>query len=123
MLLTRTTIEIVNKINPRPKFFVVCGDLVDAQPGQYNREEQVKHFKNCFNKLSNDIPLVCVCGNYDVGNNPPDHSVGDDYYTFCYDGVLFIVLSIQLYKEGKYVQELASSQDEWVEKVIKNARL
>lgn len=31
--LTRQAIAAVNKMNPKPKFFVVCGDLVDAFPG------------------------------------------------------------------------------------------
>ena len=30
ILLTRKAIEIANQMNPKPKFFVVCGDLVDA---------------------------------------------------------------------------------------------
>lgn len=128
-MLTRKAIEIANQMNPKPKFFVVCGDLVDAMPGQINREAQVKDLKNCFKDLTNEIPLVCVCGNHDVGDNPTPDSVddykskfGDDYYTFDCGGVLFIVLNSQYYKERTLVQDLASAQDEWLEKVIQNAK-
>ena len=31
--LTRQAIASVNRMRPRPRFFVVCGDLVDALPG------------------------------------------------------------------------------------------
>lgn len=31
--LTTRSIEAINKMVPRPRFFVVCGDLVDAMPG------------------------------------------------------------------------------------------
>ncbi len=30
--LTRKAIQLANSLEPKPKFFVVCGDLVDAWP-------------------------------------------------------------------------------------------
>lgn len=33
IVLTRQAIAAVNRMNPKPRFFVVCGDLVDAMPG------------------------------------------------------------------------------------------
>lgn len=33
MELMTKTVERVNAITPRPRFMVVCGDLVDAMPG------------------------------------------------------------------------------------------
>ena len=58
-------------MNPTPAFFIVCGDLVDAMPDQWPqiRESQEKDFFRVFSKLSPDIPLVCVCGNHDVGKH------------------------------------------------------
>ena len=127
--LTTKAIQIANSMNPKPKFFVVCGDLVDALPGEKYKEEQIKDFKKCFRDFNNDIPLVCVCGNHDVGDNPTNESVsdykskfGDDYFAFCCGGVLFIVLNSQFYKNKQFVQDLASAQDEWLDKVIKNAK-
>ena len=56
-------------MNPNPAFFIVCGDLVDAMPNEWPqiRESQEKDFFRVFSKLTPDIPLVCVCGNHDVG--------------------------------------------------------
>nr|BAE22255.1 unnamed protein product [Mus musculus] len=31
--LTEQAVEAINKLNPKPKFFVLCGDLVHAMPG------------------------------------------------------------------------------------------
>lgn len=32
--LTEQAVEAINKLNPKPKFFVLCGDLVHAMPGK-----------------------------------------------------------------------------------------
>ena len=67
--LCEQTIDILNKMNPKPAFFIVCGDLVDAMPDEWPqiRESQEQDFFRVFSKLTPDIPLVCVCGNHDVG--------------------------------------------------------
>lgn len=36
--LTEKAVEAVNRMEPKPRFFVVCGDLVDAMPGEYALE-------------------------------------------------------------------------------------
>uniref|UniRef100_A0A8I5ZR02 Calcineurin-like phosphoesterase domain containing 1 n=1 Tax=Rattus norvegicus TaxID=10116 RepID=A0A8I5ZR02_RAT len=36
--LTEQAVEAINKLNPKPKFFVLCGDLVHAMPGGKGRE-------------------------------------------------------------------------------------
>ena len=56
-------------MNPKPAFFIVCGDLVDAFPDKWPeiRTEQEKDFFKVFSNLNPHIPLVCVCGNHDVG--------------------------------------------------------
>ena len=58
-------------MSPKPAFFIVCGDLVDAFPDKWPeiRSAQEKDFFKVFSKLNSDIPLVCVCGNHDVGKN------------------------------------------------------
>lgn len=33
--LTEKTVRRVNEMRPRPRFFVVCGDLCDAFPGNF----------------------------------------------------------------------------------------
>lgn len=32
--LTKHAVEAINKLNPKPKFFVLCGDLIHAMPGK-----------------------------------------------------------------------------------------
>jgi hypothetical protein len=50
---------------------------------------QKHQFKLIFSRLKDDIPLVCLCGNHDVGERPtPDtlagwrNSFGKDYFKF-----------------------------------------
>jgi serine/threonine-protein phosphatase CPPED1 len=33
--LTKLAIEKANAMQPKPRFFIICGDLVDAYPGEY----------------------------------------------------------------------------------------
>ncbi|ELW67658.1 Calcineurin-like phosphoesterase domain-containing protein 1 [Tupaia chinensis] len=33
--LTEQAVEAINKLNPKPKFFVLCGDLIHAMPGEH----------------------------------------------------------------------------------------
>ena len=56
-------------MNPKPKFFVICGDLVDAMPSEVElRKKQVYDLKFVLRELDPEIKLVCVCGNHDVGD-------------------------------------------------------
>lgn len=34
------------------------------------KEKQIKDFKKVFSRVKSEIPLVCVCGNHDVGDTP-----------------------------------------------------
>ena len=69
MDLCRQTVELLSSMKPKPAFFIVCGDLVDAFPNEWPdiRAEQEKDFFEVFKNLDPDIPLICVCGNHDVG--------------------------------------------------------
>lgn len=94
--LTRVAIKAANNLHPRPRFFVVCGDMIDAFPGQRNYEAQFEDFEAVFQELDPEIPLVCVCGNHDVGDQPTVESIakyrsnyGDDYYSFWVGGRSF----------------------------------
>jgi len=127
--LCEQTVDILNKMNPNPAFFIVCGDLVDAMPNEWPqiRESQEKDFFRVFSKLTPDIPLVCVCGNHDVGNRPTKESIyrykstwGDDYFRFWIRGCLFIVLNSQFYEDCSLTQDLAQEQDDWLDDILKN---
>ncbi len=78
-------------MRPRPRFLIVCGDMLDAFPDKWPRirEEQERDFMEVYSELDEEIPLVCVCGNHDVGNTPSRETVasyrssfGDDFFSF-----------------------------------------
>lgn len=134
MQLCQDLISKCAQMEPKPKFIVVCGDLVDAMPGQSNpqvRQSQVSDFKRIFSQLDQlNIPLVCVCGNHDVGDQPTQDSIdqfkstfGDDYYYFTLNDVLFIVINSQFYQHRQFVQDYAQQQDQWLEQLLARCKL
>jgi len=118
-------VERCNKLDPKPKFMVICGDLVDAFPGTALRGAQVEDLKRVFSKLDPEIPLVCVCGNHDIGNEPTRQGLeeywrdfGDDYFYFITNGVLFIVIDSQFYEHRAHLEDYAIKQDTWLENLL-----
>ena len=62
-------LQDINKLRPKPKFFIICGDLVDAMPTEVElRKNQVYDLKMVLRELDPEIKLVCICGNHDVGD-------------------------------------------------------
>lgn len=123
--LTKQAIENANKMEPKPKFFIVCGDLVDDGPGQVHQKAQQRDFKKVFEGLENEIPLVCVCGNHDVGNEPTPETLqeyrtkyGNDYFSFWISGVLFLVINSQLYYDHSNCPEEFEKQEKWLDEQL-----
>lgn len=123
--LTRIAVDRINQMKPKPKFFVVCGDLVHAFPDENGRREQEQDFMREFAKLDPSIPLVCCCGNHDVGNTPTPQSiqhfrntVGDDFFTFWAGGVKCLVLNSQYYEDPSQVKELSEEQSKWLDREL-----
>ncbi|CAG2118683.1 unnamed protein product, partial [Medioppia subpectinata] len=59
--LTQQAITEWNAMQPKPKFVVICGDLVDDLPGREpRRAKQIADFKQVFQALDKDIPLVLL---------------------------------------------------------------
>lgn len=91
--LSRQAVQAVNNLRPQPRFFIVCGDMIDAFPWKKHYKAQLKDFQRVFQELDAEIPLLCVCGNHDVGDRPTSESIsnyktiyGDDYYSFWVGG-------------------------------------
>ena len=90
LLFAERAVAHVNALAPAPAFVVVCGDLVNAYPQQAALQElQVSDFKRILGQVREDVPLVCVCGNHDLGDRPNAATVdlftsrfGDDYFAF-----------------------------------------
>lgn len=129
LALIRASLVAANRMEPRPKFYIVCGDLIHAFPTQAPRDAQLRDFKNVFEGLDNEIPLVCVCGNHDVGDKPTPATIssfrenfGDDYFSFWVSGVLMIVLNSQFYENRTEVKELAEEQDKWLDNLLEEAQ-
>jgi hypothetical protein len=126
--LSRKTVQAINALTPRPRFAVVCGDLVHAYPDKQPElnAEQVKIFKEVFSQVHPEIALVCVCGNHDVGDRVSNSNLrlwherfGDDYMSFWVGRDQFIVLNTQLYKDpAAECLAAARAQDRWLDEQL-----
>jgi 3',5'-cyclic AMP phosphodiesterase CpdA len=122
---SRRTVAAINAMVPPPRFVVVCGDLVNQYPktqdGPLGQRQQVADFRRIFSHVRDDIRLLCLCGNHDVGDRPNSASIarfterfGDDYFTFLFGGVQFVALNSQLYKDATDAPAEAAAQDAWL---------
>jgi len=121
----------INKIEPQPEFVVIGGDIINESPG--NREEvrlqQVADVKAAFSNLKPNIPVLSVSGNHDVGNAPDKNSIqwyknhfGDDFYSYWYRGVFYIVINSQLVYDPQCYPEYSTKQQEWLDEQLKFAK-
>ncbi|KAK2866324.1 hypothetical protein Q7C36_002380 [Tachysurus vachellii] len=126
--LTKQAVRAINKLQPRPRFVVLCGDLIHAMPGCQFREEQERDLKDILRDTDPEIPLVFVSGNHDLGNTPTLDTVeqycrawGDDYFSFWVGGVLFLVLNSQLFFDASGCPQLEEAHEVWLEKQLQKA--
>lgn len=115
--------QAVDYINQsRPRFVIVCGDLVNAEPDKEQHPAQVADFKRVTSGIDDDIPLVCLCGNHDVGNAPTAESIasyesdfGDHYFSFWVGGMHALVLNSSLYYDPSNAEDMLGEQQAWLE--------
>ncbi|XP_071319567.1 serine/threonine-protein phosphatase CPPED1 isoform X2 [Trachinotus anak] len=126
--LTKQAVEAVNQLRPRPRFMVLCGDLVHAMPDTPFREGQERDLKAALKGADPSIPLVFVSGNHDLGNTPTPSTVeqfcsawGDDYFSFWVGGVLCLVLNSQLFYDASACPQLKEAQETWLEEQLSRA--
>merc|ERR1712061_122791 len=129
---SKLAVEFINKRKDRIKFVVVCGDHThnledmwskgDLEGGQKKRIQELAAFKGIYSKLDETIPLVCVCGNHDVGNKPTGNTTqlykdefGDDYLSFWCGGVKFMVLNSQIVQGLSPSDELSIAHEKWAD--------
>lgn len=124
-------------MNPKPKFFVICGDMLDALPFEkslvkyYNnndivqRDRQYQDFVKVFKEMDPEIKLIFVCGNHDVGDVPTKETLekyrnefGPDYFTFWVGGVKFVVLNSQYFFSPEAVPEETEKHLRFMEEKI-----
>lgn len=123
--LVQQAIAHINRLKPR--FVIVCGDLTNATPEQARYQAQVAQYHQDFSKVDPEIPLVCVCGNHDIGNRPTAKSIaqydanfGDDYFSFWVGGVFNVVLNSSVLRDPSGAPEVLQSQQDWLEKQLQN---
>lgn len=126
--LTKQAVQAVNRLTPRPRFMVLCGDLVHAMPDTPFREGQERDLKAALNGTDPSIPLVFVSGNHDLGNTPTPRTLdqytsawGDDYFSFWVGGVLCLVLNSQLFHDGSACPQQKEAQEMWLEEQLSRA--
>eukprot|EP01125_Pyxidicula_operculata_P012254 TRINITY_DN4020_c0_g1_i1.p1 TRINITY_DN4020_c0_g1~~TRINITY_DN4020_c0_g1_i1.p1 ORF type:complete len:310 (-),score=68.60 TRINITY_DN4020_c0_g1_i1:200-1129(-) len=128
--LSELAVVQINKL--MPKFAIVCGDMINHIPELYPkqdpnlREVQIKDFKNIWKNIK--VPLVCVCGNHDVGNSPTSSTIeryrndfGDDYFSFWAGGVKCIVLNSSAIHSSQHVKEYNQEQLNWLKTELEDA--
>lgn len=155
---SRKAIVAIHQLDPRPLFCCICGDLVDMTSRSYTntpkpkqvitdeatneeqtplwtqeecdsvQDEQFRIFKETWEQLHHDIPLVCLCGNHDVGNRPTAASIhrfreqfGDDYFAFWANGSYNIVINSSLISQPDDAMELYEAQLRWLEERLRYA--
>lgn len=125
--LVERAVEHINRL--RPRFAVVCGDLTNATPDQPRYQAQVDRYHQDFSKVDPDIPLVCVCGNHDIGNRPTAKSIasyqqnfGDDYFSFWTGGVCNIVLNSSVLKDPSGAPDVLAAQQLWLDQQLQEAQ-
>jgi serine/threonine-protein phosphatase CPPED1 len=125
--LSQQAVEHINRL--RPRYVIVCGDLTNASPEHARYGAQVQQYKQDFSAIHDDIPLVCVCGNHDVGNRPTaksiatyNHNFGDDYFGFWVGGVCNVVLNSSVLKDPTGAPEVLDAQQKWLDQQLAAAR-
>ncbi len=109
----------------KPKFVIVCGDLVNKAGDQ----AQIGEYQRISHKLDNSIHLYSVAGNHDVGNEPTPAAlrayrtkIGRDYYSFREGPIYGIVLNSSLIRSpGSALQEF-KQQDDWLKAELPKAK-
>lgn len=132
-------IELINNLTPAPAFVCMCGDLVDMHPALYStgtaeemlaiQDKQFDDFQARAAKINSRIPLICLCGNHDVGNRPTPIDIqrfrarfGEDYLSFWVNGCFFICLNTNLYMDPNGAPDQFAEQAEWFERQLVIAR-
>ncbi|VDK77437.1 unnamed protein product [Dibothriocephalus latus] len=121
LVLAKRAVLAINNLVPKPKFVMVCGDLIDAQPGNPDRPTQAADLMKIFEGLHPDIRIMVLPGNHDVGDRPSASDLedyrslwGDDYFSFSYEKCKFIVVNSQLYWDSSNCPSEAALQDAWL---------
>lgn len=125
--LFNRAVDAINRL--RPRFVIICGDLVNQAPGGRFHGPQVQEFQRIARRIDPRIPLVCVCGNHDVANRPTPATLatyrrefGDDWFSFQVGGTYGIVLNSSLYSDPTGAPEEQARQEAWFAAELERAK-
>jgi len=112
----------------RPRFVVVCGDMVNRA----GDPAQVAEVKRIAAALPAGVPMRYVAGNHDAcaDNEVPDHEslaryradFGPDFYAFREGDAHFLVLNACLLQHPERAPEEHERQMRWLEDALREAR-
>jgi 3',5'-cyclic AMP phosphodiesterase CpdA len=112
----------VNRL--RPKFVVICGDLINKVGDPVQSSEYFRITK----QIDPSIPVYAVSGNHDVGNEPTPETLayyranfGKDYYGFREGDLYGIVLNSSLISAPSKAQADADRQEGWLKDELAKA--
>lgn len=133
--------KYINSLATKPTFVCMCGDLVDMEPimfeGKFGsleeciqiQSKQYDDFQSVWSQLDPEIPMVCLCGNHDVGNRPTAESIkrftsrfGDDYFAFWCNQCYMVCVNSNLYADNTGAPDLYEAQHQWLEETLKFGR-
>lgn len=116
---------VANLNRLRPRFVVICGDLVNRTADA----AEIAEYKRVLHELDPTIPVYYVAGNHDVGNIPTAAaiagfraSIGPDYYTFSADGILGVVLDSSLIQSPRNDPQAEEQQEVWLKQTLAKAK-
>lgn len=119
--LVERACKIINSMEPKPTFVIVCGDLVDAQPDDPDRFKACADLLSALALLHSNIPVLVLPGNHDIGDKPRASDLcayqsmwGDDYYSYWCGSFKYLVVNSQLYWNSSNCSDEAATQDEWL---------
>jgi serine/threonine-protein phosphatase CPPED1 len=137
---SRRAVNYINQLTPKPAFVSLCGDLIDMEPSLYSEKfshdqclaiqsQQYHDFEQVWRLLDPAIPLLCLCGNHDVGNIPTMESVqryvsrfGDDYFAFWHQRTYCLCLNTNLYNDHSQTETLYTLQHRWLESCLESVQ-
>src|SRR5258707_7692136 len=109
----------------RPKFVVICGDLIN----EAGNAAQAAEFHRIAVKLDPAITLYNVAGNHDVGNEPTPATLaayrkkfGPDYYSFRSGDLAGFVLNSSLIAARQNAPAEADRQEAWLRTELAKAQ-
>lgn len=124
----RFEVAIAATAAARPRFAIVCGDMVNRA----GDPRQVAEVKRIAARLPDDVPLRYVPGNHDAcaDNEVPDHEslaryradFGPDRYSFREGNAHFVVLNACVLQHPERLPDELDRHMTWLEATLREAR-